>query len=146
MHDFKWEELHVFTPAHTRSWPVEYTLFASDECTEDFYQRSHLKNYGMCFLILSECIHLMLPLGKTHMIGKVTFDLFPIRQQLTLIIAEDEEDGEDHYDVNVELQMRLIDKHLYFTAYWPSKVNAQFTIQGEHKHINVISAFRPGTA
>lgn len=70
----------------------------------------------------------------------------PIKAHLELYTAADEEDGEDRYEPVVRIKMRVIDKFLDFTAYYPSKGPPLVTIQGVHEHLNLVSAFRPGTA
>ncbi|CAO2655819.1 Nn.00g046220.m01.CDS01 [Neocucurbitaria sp. VM-36] len=129
VHEFQWEDLHIFTPAHIWGWIAEYKLFASDECTEDYYRRSHARNWG-----------------KTFDIGKVLFDLFPIKEHIELYVPKDEDDGAERYECTILIKMKLIDSHLEFTAYWPATGLHQITIKGRHNHMNVVSAFNPGTA
>ena len=83
--------------------------------------------------------------GKTFPVGEVVFDLLPIKQHVQLYNPKDRDDGEQRYEVTVLFKMRLIDKYLDFTAYWPAGDQPQVTIKGCHKHLNVVSAFKPGT-
>ncbi|KAI8935379.1 hypothetical protein NX059_007962 [Plenodomus lindquistii] len=128
VHKYSWECLHIFSPANTTAWIAEHQLFASDSCTEDYYKRNHPKNYG-----------------KTHKIGKVVFDLMPIKPYLKLQTADDDGDGQDRYEPVVRIEMKIIDKYLDFTAYYPAEGVPKVSIRGVHEHINVISAFKPGT-
>ncbi|CBY00364.1 hypothetical protein IAQ61_011296 [Plenodomus lingam] len=128
VHEYGWESMHIFTPAHTTQWIAEYELFASDECTEDYYIRNHPKNRG-----------------KVHKIGKVVFDLMPIRPYLQLLKANGADEGQDRYEPTIKIKMKIIDKHLDFVAYYPAEGHPQITIQGVHEHFSVISWFEPGT-
>lgn len=70
----------------------------------------------------------------------------PIKEHIKLHVPEDEADGEERYECTILFKMRLIDKYLDFTAYWPATGEHRVTIKGCHKHLNVISAFGTGTA
>ncbi|KAF2853307.1 hypothetical protein T440DRAFT_549037 [Plenodomus tracheiphilus IPT5] len=128
VHECEWPSMHIFTPGNTRQWLAEHVLFASDSCTEDYFKRSHPNNRG-----------------KTHKIGKVVFDLIPIMPYLQMHTADGADDGQDRYEVVIRIKMKIIDKHLNFTAYYPASGVPQVTIQGVHEHLNVVSAFQPGT-
>ena len=95
---------------------------------------------------MAKLLSLQLIIGKTHEIGKVAFELFDIKEHVELQTAEDEEDGQDRYEINVRFEMRVIDKHVDFYAYWPAEGQPQVTVTGVHQHVNLISAFKPGTA
>ncbi|KAF1845331.1 uncharacterized protein K460DRAFT_416606 [Cucurbitaria berberidis CBS 394.84] len=128
VHEFEWEDLQVFHRL-SNNWNAEHDLFASDVCTEDFYTRSHARNWG-----------------KTFYIGKVVFNLMPLKEHIELYVPKNGEDGEERFECKILIKMKLIDKHLDFTAYWPADGPHLITIKGCHKHINVVSAFASGTA
>jgi len=70
----------------------------------------------------------------------------PMKPHVQLHTAVGDDDGVNRYEVVIRIKMRVIDKYLDFTAYYPSTGRPLVTIQGDHEPINVVSAFEPGTA
>ncbi|KAL6707707.1 hypothetical protein ACN47E_003828 [Coniothyrium glycines] len=123
----EWTELVIFTPAH-QTWIVERKLFASDECTEDYFQRSHPKNHG-----------------KTFEFGQVRFDITAMKRHSTLIMGE--EDGQRRYEVNLRLKMKVTDNYLGFTAFLIDEEGQILEeVQGYHKPISVVGVLPSGAA
>jgi len=54
--------------------------------------------------------------------------------------------GPERYDVEIRITLKVIDRHLEFTAYWPADDENAAAIQGSQSVFDITSAFKPGVA
>lgn len=123
VHTVTFESAHVFEP-NQKEWIIEEQLWASEECTLDFYKLDHPNNAG-----------------KTMEIGAVEFDISDMRQMIRAVNKKEKEMVDK---VVILVEMTVIDRNLEFTARWPATADGEI-MQGSRKFFSVASAFTPGT-
>jgi hypothetical protein len=142
-----WLALHPFD-AKWSTWIAQHKLFVSDVCTEDFYTRHHNNNRGTLQYIptYDQRTNQLCLTGKTTELGAVEFDLTYLKDEIRRQSPEEFDNEENYIEVNIRIRLKIIDRNLDFTAYWPADDpdNAK-VIRGSHKLMNVVSAFKPGT-
>ncbi|KAH4006322.1 hypothetical protein HBI56_024010 [Parastagonospora nodorum] len=127
VHKYDFLSMHYFSPEDSK-WIAEEALYASDTCTEDYFTRSHPKNKG-----------------KTSEFGLVQFDVTHLQDRMKLYIPPDAEEGSERYEVTLLVRMKVIDRHLEFTAYWPADDDNAAAIPGSQTCFDLSAAFEPGT-
>ncbi|KAF2129966.1 hypothetical protein P153DRAFT_315435 [Dothidotthia symphoricarpi CBS 119687] len=126
-HTVTYESVFMCNPKKRR-WIATQDLFASSECTEDYYKRGHVKNKG-----------------RTTELGKVDFDITHLRNQIKAKVPTKGDGSLRHYSVTLLIEMTVIDRDLKFVARWPPNENGT-VIQGDQQYFSLVSAFQPGTA
>jgi|TARA_R110002003_G_scaffold70_3_gene6316 hypothetical protein len=84
--------------------------------------------------------------GKTTEFGHVEFDVTHLKTRIQMFVPPDTDHGEERYEATLRIEMTVIDRHLEFTAYWPTNDKEAIAIQGSQASFDVSSAFKPGTA
>ncbi|KAF2178399.1 hypothetical protein K469DRAFT_731829 [Zopfia rhizophila CBS 207.26] len=125
-HRTTFQSIHTF-PRHKKKWIAKEVLFASETCTEDYYERTHPKNRG-----------------KTTQIGKIVLDLTHLKEHIMPKIPADPTRGMEHYEVTVMVEMEVIDRDLKFNVRWPADDSGEI-IEGSQKSFSIAAAFEPGT-
>jgi hypothetical protein len=123
VHVVTFESEHLFDADQTE-WIIEETLWASETCTEDYFQVKHPKNDG-----------------KVTPIGEVEFEVTSMQKRIR---AANRRDGDLANRVTILIEMTVIDRNLEFIARWPATPDGEI-IQGSRKFFSVASAFTPGT-
>jgi hypothetical protein len=65
---------------------------------------------------------------------------------MKMYVPPDSDHGFERYEVTLRIQMKVIDRYLEFTAYWPADSDDAVAIQGSQASFDLSSAFKPGTA
>jgi hypothetical protein len=84
--------------------------------------------------------------GKTTEFGHVEFDVTHLKTRIQMFVPPDTDHGEERYEATLRIEMTVIDRHLEFTAYWPTNDKEAIAIRGSQVSFDVSSAFKPGTA
>jgi len=64
---------------------------------------------------------------------------------MKLYIPPDAEEGSERYEVTLLVRMKVIDRHLEFTAHWPADDKNATAIPGSQTCFELSAAFKPGT-
>jgi hypothetical protein len=120
--------LHIFSDEDSK-WIAEEVLYASDTCVEDYYTRFHAKNKG-----------------KTTEFGIAKFDVTHLKDQMQMHIPDDGDDGSERYEVVLRIELKVIDRHMEFTAFWPHDDKNAQAIPGSQASFDMASTFKLGTA
>jgi hypothetical protein len=81
--------------------------------------------------------------GKTETHGTVIFPATHLRDRLTRNKPAPDTDGKPYYEVRLRIEIKVIDRHIQFAAYWPHyDVNAP-AIQGVHEILDLTRLFVP---
>lgn len=119
--------MHYFSPDDTK-WIAEEELYALDTCTEDYFKRDHPKNKGL-----------------TSMFGVVKFNVTHLREVAPLYIPEEGEAGSERYEVTLRVELKVIDRHMEFTAYYLADDKNAEPIPDSQISFDVSAPFAPGT-
>jgi hypothetical protein len=65
---------------------------------------------------------------------------------MKMYVPSDTDHGSERYEVTLRIQMKVIDRHMEFTAYWPADDDDAVAIQGSQASFDLSSAFSPGTS
>jgi hypothetical protein len=76
----------------------------------------------------------------------VEFDLTHLKDRIQLYIPPDNDHGYHRYEVTIKIKLKVIDRHLEFTAYWPPDDENAAAIQGSQAGFDLSAVFPAGTA